>query len=354
LIRLRGQASGADPGEQRSLIAAADRQYPAAVSKLSKILLGPLADSLKNFRLALVVNGSIQNVPFAVLPVRQANLSDSGQPGANAPLLLSHEIVSIPSASVLQELREQEQNRRRTPKKSVVVIADPVFSRKDSRFFLREASAAPCRAAASPVSLGEAPGPALSASFARLLFSQREANNILQTAGTQESRGALGFRANVDFLMSTDLSHYQVLHFSTHSVSASLQPATSGLLLSLFDECGRSRDGILQLTKIFNLDLQADLVVLSGCDTAMVGSDSGWIGIVRGFLYAGAPRVVASLWNVDDASTAELMKYFYKEMLQGNATPAAALRLAQIQMLKNADWRSAYYWAPFVIEGDWN
>jgi CHAT domain-containing protein len=125
--------------------------------------------------------------------------------------------------------------------------------------------------------------------------------------------------------------------------------------LSLFDEEGRPQDGFVRLHDIYNLNLPADLVVLSACNTAL-GQDvrgEGLIGIVRGFMYAGAARVVASLWKVDDEATAELMKRFYRNMLQENMPAAAALRAAQIEMWQQMQWQSPYFWAAFTLQGEW-
>jgi CHAT domain-containing protein len=127
------------------------------------------------------------------------------------------------------------------------------------------------------------------------------------------------------------------------------------LVLSLFDEQGKRQDGFLRLHDIYNLNLPADLVVLSACNTGL-GKDvrgEGLVGIVRGFMYAGAARVVASLWKVDDEATAELMKRFYQQMLQERKTPAAALRAAQIGMSQQKRWHSPYNWAAFVLQGEW-
>ena len=126
-------------------------------------------------------------------------------------------------------------------------------------------------------------------------------------------------------------------------------------MLSLIDEAGQPEEGFLRLHEIYNLRLNADLVVLSACQTGL-GREvrgEGLIGLVRGFMYAGAPRVVASLWKVDDAATAELMSVFYRKMLVENLRPAAALRAAQIEMLKKRHWQSPYYWGAFVLQGEW-
>jgi len=110
----------------------------------------------------------------------------------------------------------------------------------------------------------------------------------------------------------------------------------------------------LKLQDIYDMKLRADLVVLSGCETGL-GEEingEGLVGLTRGFMYAGASRVVASLWSISDLATATLMAEFYKSMEDG-VRPAAALRAAQIQMWKQQQWKSPYYWAAFQIQGEW-
>ena len=133
----------------------------------------------------------------------------------------------------------------------------------------------------------------------------------------------------------------------------------SALLLSLVDESGKAQDGFLRAYDIYNLSLSADLVVLSACQTGL-GKEykgEGLVGLTRGFMYAGAARVVVSLWNVNDRATSELMAKFYQKMLPKNGEaverPAAALRSAQIEMWKQKQWAAPYYWAAFVLQGEW-
>jgi CHAT domain-containing protein len=125
--------------------------------------------------------------------------------------------------------------------------------------------------------------------------------------------------------------------------------------LSLVDEQGKPLNGFLRLTDIFNLKLAADLVVLSACQTGLGQNiqGEGIVGLTRGFMYAGAKRVVVSLWSVDDEGTATFMEKFYEEMLQKGLTPAAALRAAQLAMLQQSKWKSPYYWAAFTLQGEW-
>src|SRR5262249_10198286 len=105
----------------------------------------------------------------------------------------------------------------------------------------------------------------------------------------------------------------------------------------------------------YNMRLPVELVVLSGCETGLGEqvNGEGLIGLTRGFMYAGASRVVASLWSVSDMATARLMANFYRAMEKNGMPPAAALRTAQIELWKQRQWSSPYYWAAFQIQGEW-
>ena len=165
----------------------------------------------------------------------------------------------------------------------------------------------------------------------------------------------LGFFANRAAATGPELRQFQIVHFGTHGFIDDDNPELSGLVLSLFDEQGRAQDGYLRLHDIYNMKLPAELVVLSACDSAQ-GEEvrgEGLVGLVRGFMYAGAKRIMASLWKVDDKPTAELMERFYRHLLQGEAKPARALQLAQLEMLKQQRRRAPYYWAAFVLQGEY-
>ena len=167
---------------------------------------------------------------------------------------------------------------------------------------------------------------------------------------------ALGFKANRATATDPALGQYRVVHFATHSLFNDEYPELSGIVLSLYDERGRPQeDGFLRLQDIYNLKLSADLVVLSACRTGLGKNirGEGLIGLTRGFMYAGASRVVASLWKVDDEATAELMKRFYQHFFRDGMTPAASLRAAQDSMRTQRRWRAPYYWAGFVLYGEW-
>jgi CHAT domain-containing protein len=166
---------------------------------------------------------------------------------------------------------------------------------------------------------------------------------------------ALDFQASRDLALSNNLGQYRIVHFATHGLLDNQHPELSGLVLSLVDSHGKPQNGFLELQDVYNMDLPVDLVVLSACETGL-GKEingEGLIGLTRGFMYAGAPRVVASLWKVDDLATADLMGRFYKAMLKDGIRPAAALRQAQLEMWKNKRWTDPYYWAAFTIQGEW-
>lgn len=182
-----------------------------------------------------------------------------------------------------------------------------------------------------------------------------EADHILQFAPTGKKLQALDFNASRAAATSPDLARYSIVHFATHGLINNLHPELSGVVLSLVDDQGRPQDGFLRLYDIYNLRLSADLVVLSACRTALGKQvrGEGIVGLTRGFMYAGAPRVVASLWRVDDRATAELMGRFYEAKLGRGLRAAAALREAQVKMMSQKRWQAPYYWAAFLLQGEW-
>ena len=190
----------------------------------------------------------------------------------------------------------------------------------------------------------------------RLLFSRAEALDILSLVPAAARKQALDFEASRTTATSPELGQYRIVHFATHALLNNAHPELSGIVLSLVDESAKPQDGFLRLHEIYNLKLPADLVVLSACQSGL-GKEirgEGMIGLTRGFMYAGALRVVASLWKIDDRATAEFMKRFYEAMLgEKQLRPAAALQAAQIEMWKTGNWSSPYYWAAFVLQGEW-
>jgi CHAT domain-containing protein/Tfp pilus assembly protein PilF len=336
-------------GQRRVRITKDDGQYVDASRDLSTKLLGPVAKDLRQRRLVIVADGALQYVPFAALPAPSST---------SRPLVADYEIVSLPSASVLALMREDLRMRPRAPK-SVAILADPVFDKDDQRLAaLRNRRGDVAKNKTLPLdqsqlALRDFDG--LNEGIARLPFSGREAEAIMALVPPGEGMLAVGFRASRATAVSPELSQYRYVHFATHGLLNSKHPELSGVFLSRFNELGQSQDGFLQLHDVYNLKLSADLVVLSACQTAL-GKDvrgEGLVGLTRGFMYAGAPRVVASLWQVDDAATADFMREFYSAMLTEGKRPAEALRVAQLRMSKQTQWSSPYYWAAFTLQGEW-
>ncbi len=341
-----------------------DAEAAEAAQELSRAILGPAARLLGDRRLLVVSDGALQYIPFAALPDPGAPGATSATPAANPArvpyLVLRHEIVSLPSASVLAVIR-QELAHRAPPPRTLLVIADPVFAPQDPRVKRRPpAVAAPGNTLALRTGPGTPRGPAgrdcSSGSFARLNFSRREADAIAQLVPAGSRREALDFDASLATATGGDLARYRLVHFATHGCIDSRHPELSGLVLSQVDADGQPREGFLWLKDIYNLDLHADLVVLSACQTAL-GREirgEGLIGLTRGFMYAGAARVLASQWSIEDRATAELMKRLYGALLgKEHQRPAAALRQAQLALLRDRRWSSPYYWAGFSLQGEW-
>lgn len=328
-----------NPGQRRRVQKVAEAQ-----ATLSQTILGPMRERLKGQRLLIVSDGVLQYVPFAALSARE-NPDDSNNP---IPLIADFEVVTLPSASTLAILR-REQVGRTSPTKALAVFADPVFGRDDDRLPKSAAFAETL-----PLELQQS-ARAAGVSLARLPFTKEEADKILALAPPTEATEAIGFSANRTLATSQDLSQYRTIHFATHGLANSQNPELSGLVLSLFDDKGRPQNGFLRMHELFNLNLPADLVVLSACQTGLGEQirGEGIIGLTRGFMYAGAARVVVSLWNVDDRGTSELMSKFYRQMLQQGLPPAAALRAAQVEMWKTEEWQSPFYWAGFTLQGEW-
>jgi CHAT domain-containing protein len=355
------------PSQRRQRWERAADEYPKASAALSQILLGPVAPDLGKLRLLVVGEGVLQYIPFAALPeplpipLNRANGTGQGEENASLtsserpPLIEQHEVITLPSASVLAVLR-QETAERKPAEKTIAVFADPVFETSDPRVQIPGKDQG---AAAKENTEGRDVKRSATESglrdLVRLRFSRQEANQIVSFAPEGKKFEALDFAANRAAAISADLRHYAILHFATHGLINNQNPELSGVVLSLVDEQGRPQNGFLRLYDIYNLKLDADLVVLSACQTAL-GKEikgEGLVGLTRGFMYAGAPRVVASLWQIEDRVTAELMTRFYEAMLRQKLCPAAALRAAQISMSKDRRWQTPYNWAAFTFQGEW-
>jgi CHAT domain-containing protein len=299
-------------------------------AQLSDMLLGKVSQELGAKRLVIVGDGSLQYLPFGALP-------EPGLPDRQ-PLIVRHEIVYIPSASTLAILRTPTPTR--TPAtQSAALFGDPVYELPGGQ---------------KPL---EQPSQKAERRLVPLAFSRDEIKAIEDAFA--KSQSAKGIKSWTDYdatrqnALSPDLLKYKIIHYSAHGVADDQRPEASGLYFSRYDRNGNEIPYFVSLRDIYDMKLASDLVVLSACSTAL-GKEvrgEGLVGLTRGFMHAGSPRIVSTFWRVDQFYTSELMKSFYNNMLTGKQPPAAALRATQRKM-----WEQdllPYLWAGFVLYGDW-
>jgi CHAT domain-containing protein/Tfp pilus assembly protein PilF len=316
-----------------------------SATKLSQALLGPAVPWLGQKRLLISAPDTLQEIPFAVLPdptVPKLLVNSRGWP---KPLIVEHEIIKIPSASVLVALHAR-QAARTPPRDLLAILADPVFDLSDERL-----------AGVTVAGLGS-PKTALSSLFGRfkrLVHAREEAEAILAETGSLGVLAAFNFDANRALVLSGKLRNYRILHFTTHGWLQADDADLSALVLSQMDSRGRPQDGFLRAADISSLELPSDLVVLSACETGLGERilGEGLVGLPQAFMAAGATRLLVSLWRVDDLASSALMKRFYHEYLSRGRSPAAALREVQIAMWQDPRYGAPFYWGAFELQGDW-
>jgi CHAT domain-containing protein len=326
-------------------IAAADNRYSEKASNLSQMLLGPVIEKLGSRRIVIVTDGALQYIPFEALPTRLAEPTGPIE-ASTSFLIATNEVVVLPSASTLIAIRGA-QNHKGSPGKLVAIIADPVFSSSDNRV--------PQEATADQNSDQAQQQTVKKLRLARLAHASEEADAISTAAPWGTTLVAKGFDASRETVMSSEVSRAQIVHFATHGFLDTEHPELSALVLTMMDRDGAKTNGLMPLPDIYTLDLSAELIVLSACQTAL-GKDikgEGLVGLTHSFMSAGAKSVVASLWKVDDRATAALMADFYEGMLQKGMTPAAALRSAKLKMMSQKQWSPPYYWAGFELQGEY-
>ena len=318
-------------------------QLSKASAELGEMILRPVAHELTGSRVIVVADGALNYIPFQLLPNPRAD---------NEPLVTKYEVINAPSASTLGQLRQEKQQRRHGTK-VLAAFGDPVFASNYAQ--VKDSTAGEVMAASNAKTRDiEVEADKFDPnSIQPLLYTKRELKNLTEIVGAK-SRVVSGFEASRETLDSLDLSQYSILHFATHGFLDPKAPEHSGFVLSTVDLAGHRQDGFITMQDVYRLHAPVDLVVLSACRTGL-GEEvkgEGLIGLTRGFMYAGASTVVASLWKVDDEATAELMKHFYANMLQKGMRPAEALRSAQNTLRQNPAWQSPHYWAGFVLQGE--
>ena len=346
--RLLTARQGSFDKEYLGKVEAADKLDLEQRSKLGEILLGPLVGQIRNRRLLVVSEGALQYIPFDALLVPNTT---------KTVLLETNEVVVLPSVSTLIAIRSVHK-RLASTNKLVAVIADPVFSVSDDRLQRRTTETAVAQASGKSMDQTVTKTPAIlmrDGALQRLTHASEEADAISGIAPWGTTMVAKGFDASRETAMSSGIGQYQVVHFATHGFLNSEHPELSGIVLTMVDRNGVSANGLMPLHDIYNLELSSELTVLSACQTAL-GKEirgEGIVGLAHGFMAAGSKSVVASLWKVDDAATAALMADFYQGMFDKNMPPAAALRSAKLKMMRDKRWSEPYYWAGFVLQGEY-
>ena len=283
LLTARNQNPQGEPAAQRATrTRKADEAYFEAAAKVSAMLLAPAVKRIAGKRLLIVGEGVLQYLPFGALP----------EPGAEkrVPLIIGHEIVTAPSASVVSVLRRDTAGRKQAPR-SVAILADPVFSATDARIASQLRAAPRPGAKMAPTTEAHRSGADVGVQeFLRLRFSRIEAEEIARLAPAASTLKAVDFDASRETVLNADLGQYRIVHFATHSLLNNEHPELSGVVLSLVDRAGNEQNGFLRLYDIYNLRLGAELVVLSACQTALGGEirGEGLIGLTRGFLLCGS------------------------------------------------------------------
>jgi CHAT domain-containing protein/tetratricopeptide (TPR) repeat protein len=328
--------------------------FSRASYALYKVALAPAASMIGNRRLVIVADGALNFVPFEAL----VTTDRSGDYSSLDYLIKTNKVSYAPSASVTAALRDQ----KRAGGRNILLVADPVFSENDPRLPTNHVDLRTevtrglgLDSAVTDVN-GPAPQPTGALTLPRLAGTRIEAEQIgrlAKGAGAQADLW-LDLDANEEVLKDRNLQSYRAVHIATHGVLDAMRPQFSGLVLSLVGN-QPDDDGFLRTGEVFNLRLGAPLVMLSACETGLgkVKRGEGVIGLSQAFMYAGANTVGVTLWSVADKPTAELMTDFYQRLLGPNPSSSDAMREAQLAMISGKKYSAPFYWAPFVLVGEW-
>ncbi len=330
--------------------------FATASNALYKAAVEPAVNLIGDKRLLVVADGALNYVPFEAL----VKTTDGADYASLSYLIKTNDVVYAPSASVIAAIRQQSSP---VTSKRLLLIADPIFRADDPRL---NGGVAPqtsgearglglgLESAVSDVAgpSGQTPG---GMQLARLAGTRVEAEEIAKIArsGGGQPDVWTDLTASEDNVRGRDVTNYRVVHIATHGLLDAERPQFTGVVLSLVGN--KTGDGFLRTDEIFNLKLGNSLVMLSACETGL-GKEKrgeGVIGLTRAFMYAGAPTVGVSLWSVADKSTAELMTDFYRRLLGSANSPSVALRDAQLAMINGKKYSAPFYWAPFVLVGEW-
>jgi CHAT domain-containing protein/tetratricopeptide (TPR) repeat protein len=326
----------------RSEVTGARLAAPPSASTLTQQILAPAANDLGTKRLVIIPDGILHTIPFAALNTPNST--------TYTPLITQHEVTNLPSASTISILRSTVSNKPRGAK-TIAILADPIF-RKDDERLTGKSPQTDGNLDLSEQLARKRTGRDLN--LKRLPFTATEAKGILALVPQESERtAAYGFDASYDWVTSPKISQYRYIHLATHGLFDNDKPALSSIILSSFDAQGHDRKAYLRFPELFNLNLPAELVVLSACETGL-GNDvpgEGLVGMTRGLMYAGALRISVSLWSVDDQATSDLMQQFYTNLWNSKQSHAESLRAAQLAQWKQG--KAPYFWAAFTLQGEW-
>ncbi|HEX8130337.1 MAG TPA: CHAT domain-containing tetratricopeptide repeat protein [Pyrinomonadaceae bacterium] len=370
LLDAGGQTRGLSEERGLALSNNATTANVAAFAETSGALyqstVAPVASLIANKRLLIVADGALNYVPFESL----VTATGGGGDYSTLPYLVkTNEVAYAPSASVVAVIRQQAASvGAGANSRGLLLVADPIFDSSDPRAKILQAAGAAASggqsgemlavnsAVADLTGTSNAAAVVSNVKLARLNGTRAEAQQIAALARTSGLAPDiwLDLDASESKVKTTDVSKYRILHVATHGLLNTERPQFTGVVLSLVGN--RNGDGFLRTDEIFNLRLGSPLVMLSACETGL-GKErrgEGIIGLTRAFMYAGAPTVGVSLWSVSDTSTADLMTDFYKRLLtKQSPAPPAAMRAAQVAMIERKKYSAPFYWAPFVLVGDW-
>ncbi len=287
--------------------------FATAANRLSPLLLPHIPASTKN--LVVIPTGRLGIVPFEALLKRKTKNRSSFDGNDYA---LDHYAIRYEfSAGLL--LQKAKQSNEKKP--SILLCAPVTFPAKDN--------------------LNELPATESEVKEISQLFASRNISTKLYTRQ----------QASENEIKSARLKDYALLHFATHGVVDENNPELSRIFLQNNSE---SEDGNLFTGEIYNLEMDADLVTLSACQTGLgkISKGEGVIGLSRALVYAGAKNIIVSFWSVADESTSELMKTFYQRLLENpNSNYASSLREAKLALMKDEKYSAPFYWAPFILIG---
>ncbi len=306
----------------RSKVAVGDLDFQKASHELYDLLLKPVEEELTGkTNIIIVPDGPLWNLPF------QALMDEKGK------YLVEKAAVSYaPSLTALREMRKRAKSRKHSGEADLLAFGNPTI-------------AAATRERVQRVFMSEKLEP--------IPEAERLVNSLAKMYGSHRSRVFTGANAREE-TAKTESPKYRIVQFATHGILNNASPMYSHLVMAHNDK-NPNEDGLLEAWELKDMDLKADMVILSACDTARgkISNGEGVIGMTWASFIAGAPTTVATQWKVESTSTTELMLEFHRQLLaKKRVSKAEALRRASLKIMKDPRFRHPSYWAGFVMVGD--